>query len=599
MQDLPSASLPELARRLSALRALLAAEKLDGLIVPRSDEYLGEYVPACAERLAWISGFTGSAGLAIVLMDHAAVFSDGRYITQMDGQVDGTLWDREHIIEAPPRTWLTRHASQGSRVGYDPRVLSRAALDSLRAHGVELMPTASNLIDAIWEDRPAAPAAPAVIQPLRFAGENSTAKRAALAAGLKKAGCNAVILSDTTSVAWLFNIRGDDVPCTPVVLSTAILHDDAHADLFIAPAKLSAEVKAWLGNQVSLRDPAELENALRTLGGRTVGVDPAATPVWFAQTLASADAMVVDMVDPCALPRACKNEVEQQGARTAHLRDAVAVCRFLHWLDGHAIGATEMTAAAQLMAFRAEAPDYRGDSFTAISAVGPNGAIMHYRVTEETNRAIGPDMVYLIDSGGQYPDGTTDITRTIWTGPGEPPTELKDAFTRVLKGNLLLGRAIFPTGATGSALDALARYALWQARLDFDHGTGHGVGSYLSVHEGPQRIARTANSVALEPGMILSNEPGYYRPSAFGIRLETLLLVTPPASGPDGKSFLSFETLTLAPFDRRLIDPALLGPEDTACLDAYHAEVLAKVGPLLPEDARSWLAHACSPINRK
>ncbi len=585
--------------RLNTLRSLLRAEKLDGVIVPRSDEYLGEYVPPCAERLAWISGFTGSAGVAIILDSRAAVFSDGRYITQMAGQVDASLWDCQHITEAPPRDWLAQHAPEGAKIGYDPRVISRSMLASLTSDHFELVPTARNLIDAIWTDRPNPPGAQALIQPLEFAGESSAAKRGALADELIRQEQDAVVISDTTSVAWLLNIRGSDVPCTPVVLSSALLYRDARADLFIAPAKVTEEVRTWLGNDVTIRNPDELSGALAALRGKTVAVDPVGTPVWFAQRLAEAEATINEASDPCAIRRAKKNLVEQEGARKAHLRDAIAICKFLCWLDAHAVGSTEMDAVTHLRAFRAEAPEFRDDSFDTISAAGPNGAIMHYRVTPATNRTIDENVVYLVDSGGQYPDGTTDITRTIWTGPGTPPGELKAAFTRVLKGNLLLGRAVFPAGIAGHALDTLARFSLWQARLDFDHGTGHGVGSYLSVHEGPQRISKAFSPVPLAPGMIISNEPGYYLPGSFGIRLETLLLVTESQPGPDGKAFLSFETLTLAPFDKRMIDPAILGEEDVAALDAYHAHVLATVGPHLPDEVRSWLTHACSPINRK
>ncbi|MBO1361657.1 aminopeptidase P family protein [Acetobacter sacchari] len=601
MPDASPARTTELARRLTALRAIIAEEGLDGLIVPRSDEYLGEYVPASAERLAWISGFTGSAGVAAILKEHAAVFSDGRYITQMDDEVDASVWEKQHITETPPRDWLSSQTQSGelARIGYDPRVMSRAARDALQSSCIELVPTSRNLIDAIWSDRPAEPLSPAIIQPLEFSGVSSTEKRAELAEALAASGHDVTVISDTTSIAWLLNIRGTDVPSTPVTLSTALLHRDGRVDLFIDERKFSPEIRQWLGNEVGIRAPKELTEALSALSGKTVALDPAGTPVWFEQTLTAAGAKTVDVPDPCALPRARKNRVEQEGARTAHVRDAVAVCRFLHWLESSAVGSTELDAAARLQAFRAEAPEYRDDSFTAISGVGPNGAIMHYRVTPESSRPIGADMVYLIDSGGQYPDGTTDITRTVWTGPNEPPAEIKSCFTRVLKGNLLLARAVFPVGTTGHALDSLARYALWQARLDFDHGTGHGVGSYLSVHEGPQRIAKAPNAIALAPGMIVSNEPGYYRPGAFGIRLETLLLVCEPEIGPDGKAFLSFETLTLAPFDQRLIDIDVLGEEDARILDAYHAHVLASVGPLLPSDERSWLAHACSPIKRK
>ncbi|MCH4091526.1 aminopeptidase P family protein [Acetobacter sp.] len=585
--------------RLQSLRALLKEHSLDGLIIPRSDEYLGEYVPACAERMAWISGFTGSAGLAIVLSDRAAVFSDGRYITQMDDQVDGVLWERHHITEAPPRGWLEKNAPAKARIGYDPRIVSRSALLALQTDAVTFIPTAFNLVDVIWTDRPAPPSAQARIHPLEFSGQTSADKRHSLGTQLAKNGWAAAIIADCTSVAWLLNIRGTDVPHTPVVLSFAVLHSNGQVDLFVDGAKITPELRDWLGDDVTLLSPDRLEDSLRALKGQTIAVDPAATPVWFSQTLEDAGATIVDAVDPCALPRARKNTVEQQGARAAHLRDAVAVCRFLHWLDTHAAGSTELELVERLQTFRAEAPEYRDDSFDTISGAGPNGAIIHYRVTPETSRLLGANTVYLVDSGAQYPDGTTDITRTVWTGPDEPPSALREAFSRVLKGNLSLGRARFPAGTTGSALDGVARYALWQGGLDFDHGTGHGVGSYLSVHEGPQRISKLPSTVPLEAGMILSNEPGYYRPGSFGIRLETLEMVRTSEVGQDGRNFLEFETLTLAPFDRHLVDPAVMGPEALDLLDSYHARVLAEVGPLLSGEAATWLAHACSPIKRK
>ncbi len=589
----------KMSDRLQALRILLKENGLDGLIIPRSDEYLGEYVPACAERLAWISGFTGSAGLAVVLSDKAAVFSDGRYITQMDDQVDGALWERHHITEAPPHSWLAKNVEAKARIGYDPRIISRSALETLRSDSITFVPTAFNLIDAIWTDRPAPPSAPAQVHPLEFAGQGSAEKRHALGAQLATNGWQAALIADCTSIAWLLNIRGTDVPHTPVVLCFAVLHSNGLVDLFVDEAKITPEVHNWLGDDVNILPPEKLEESLRTLKGQTVAVDPSATPVWFSQTLEDAGATVVEAADPCALPRARKNTVEQQAARAAHLRDAVALCRFLHWLDTHAAGSTEMELVERLRAFRAEAPEYRDDSFDTISGVGPNGAIIHYRVTPETSRLLGANTVYLVDSGAQYPDGTTDITRTVWTGPTQPPVEIREAFSRVLKGNLLLGRTRFPVGTTGSALDVVARYALWQGGLDFDHGTGHGVGSYLSVHEGPQRISKQPNRIALEDGMIVSNEPGYYRPGAFGIRLETLEMVRSSDVGQDGRNFLEFETLTLAPFDRRLVDPAVMGPEALDFLDSYHARVLAEVGPLLSGEAKSWLVHACSPIKRK
>ncbi|WP_338331519.1 aminopeptidase P family protein [Acetobacter sp. LMG 32666] len=585
--------------RLTALRTLLRQNGLDGLIIPHGDEFLGEYTPACAQRLAWISGFTGSAGTAIVLADKAAVFSDGRYITQMDQQVDGACWERVHGGQVPPATWLGSNTHPGACIGYDPRIMSAAELAPyLQQDQLCLTPTPHNLVDSLWLDRPALPAGPAFVHPLQYAGESAASKRTRIAHDLHALGQDAAIISDSASIAWLLNIRGADIPCTPVVLAFAILHTDTSVDLIIPPDKIPADVRTWLGADVRVHAPAALEQVLATLAGRTVGVDPASNAVWFTQVLGQHNATVAPTPDPCLLPKACKNDVEQQGMRAAHLRDGVALCRFLHWMETHATTTTELDAARQLTAFRREAADYVEDSFTAISGAGPNGAIIHYSVTEQSNRAIAPDEVYLIDSGGQYPDGTTDVTRTLWSGPNVAPAPLKAAFTRVLKGNLRLGHARFPTGTKGHALDALARYDLWQAGLDFDHGTGHGVGSFLSVHEGPVRISKATSTIALQAGMVLSNEPGFYLPGAYGIRLETLVLVRPATQADSTRAFLEFETLTLAPFDRRLIDPALLGEADTALLDSYHAEILQQIGPHLPADAQKWLQMACAPLNK-
>nr|WP_298795449.1 aminopeptidase P family protein [uncultured Acetobacter sp.] len=591
---MPSAS----STRLAALRALLKQNGLDGLIIPHSDEFLGEYTPACAERLEWLTGFSGSAGMALVLAESAAVFSDGRYITQMDQQVDGSCWERQHIYQTPPTTWLAQKAPDTARIGYDPRIMSSAELRPFTTlASISLVPTDGNLTDRLWTDRPAFPAAPASLHPLIYAGESSQDKRTRLGHALAKAGQAAAVLSDSASIAWLLNIRGTDIPCTPVVLAFAVLHADASVDLFIQASKLPAEVRAGLGADVRVHEPEGMEDVLASLSGKTVGVDPASNAVWFAQTLARHGATVQESPDPCVLPKACKNATEQAGTRKAHLKDGVALCRFLHWLDTEdARGTTELQAANRLDAFRAEGAEYQGESFHAISGAGPNGAVIHYRVTPESDRTLNANEVYLIDSGGQYPEGTTDVTRTVWTGPDAPPARLQETFTRVLKGNLRLGRTRFPAGTTGHALDALARYDLWQAGLDYDHGTGHGVGSFLSVHEGPARISKNPSAITLQDGMILSNEPGYYEPGAYGIRLETLMLVQNKAG--ENRPGHTFETLTLAPFDRRLIDAALLGEEDCQVLDAYHAQIVAQIGPHLPSEAQNWLKIACAPLNR-
>ncbi len=588
------------AERLAALRAALAAAGVDGFLVPRADEHLGEYVPAAAERLAWLTGFTGSAGLAVVLADRAAaVFTDGRYTLQLAQQTDPALWERRHSIDEPPQDWLTQHAA-GRRIGYDPWLHAEPQLARFEAAGVTLVPLEPNPLDTVWADRPPPPASPVAPHPLEFAGLPSAEKREAAAAALREAGEAACVLSDPSSIAWLLNIRGADVPFTPLPLSFALLRADGSADLFLDPARCDAAARAWLGNDVAVRPRSELGPALDALAGRRVRVDAEATPAWFARRLRAAGAELRNGEDPCRLPRACKNAVERDGARAAHRRDAVALARFLRWFAEAAPAGreTEMSAAARLLALRAEAgPEFRGESFPAISGAGPHGAIVHYRVTADSDRAIGANECYLIDSGAQYRDGTTDVTRTLWTGPDAPPAELRERVTRVLRGHVALATLRFPAGVAGPHLDAIARRPLWDAGLDYDHGTGHGVGSFLSVHEGPAAFSRAAKPVPLREGMILSDEPGFYETGAYGIRLENLLLVRRAAELAGArKPFLEFETLTLAPFDRRLIAPALLTEAERAWLDAYHARVAAEVAPLLDPATAAWLRAACAPI---
>ena len=584
---------------LSALRRELMNQGLDGFVVPRADEHLGEYVPASAERLAWLTGFTGSAGLAAVLATTAAVFTDGRYVLQLAEQTDPTLWQRLHVTEEPPPAWLAQNAPNNARIGYDPLLISEEGLARYTEAGLRMTPVERNPIDAVWTDRPAPPAEPAAPHPLVYAGRSSEDKRAGVAKSLREAKQDAAVITDPASIAWLLNIRGGDVPFTPFALGFALVHADGATELFMDPAKIPPATKAWLGNAVSVADRDGLLPAFAGLKDKTVRVDPSGSPVWFAQKLRTAGAKVSAGSDPCLLPKACKNEGEQQGARAAHLRDAVAVCRFLHFLSVTAsIGEqTEISAAEMLLALRREVDGFRGESFPAISGAGEHGAIIHYRVTPESNRPIKPNEVYLIDSGAQYPDGTTDITRTIWTGPDVPPDTIRDRVTRVMQGHIALAATIFPKGVGGAHLDTLARRALWQVGLDYDHGTGHGVGSYLSVHEGPVSISRLARPVPIAAGMILSNEPGFYLPNHYGIRLENLLLVR-QADLPDAtKPFLRFETLTLAPFDRALLNPALMTATERAWLDAYHARVLNEVGPALGSAERAWLATACAPLS--
>ncbi len=585
--------------KITALRAELSKRGLGGYIIPRSDEHLGEYVPDSAARLAFISGFTGSAGMAIVLSDKAAIFSDGRYTLQLQTETDPDIWERLHITEFPPEKWLKSNAAT-RKIGYDPMLVSAAFLEKFESS--ELVAVAENLVDFVWPDRPAPPSAPALLHRLEFAGEDSALKRERLAADLRASGQDAAILTDPASLAWLFNIRGNDVEFTPIALGFAILYADATAKIFMAAEKMPPETLAHLGNQVSVTGREDMLAALAALKNQTVRYDKDAMPAWFKTALQAAGAKISAGADPVALPRARKNSTEQAGSRAAHERDGVAVARFLAWFAkaAPAGGETEISAAARLLAFRAAGERFKGESFPAISGAGEHGAIIHYRVSPETNRLIKPNEVYLIDSGAQYLDGTTDITRTIWTGPGLAPAEIKEPFTRVLAGHIALAEAVFPEGVAGAHLDALARGALWQAGLDYDHGTGHGVGSYLSVHEGPAGISRAAKPVALQPGMILSNEPGYYLEGAYGIRLENLVMVQPAEFPATTRKFLHFETLTLAPFDRSLIEPDLLSVSASNWLNTYHARVRliisAYLDPIRDADTLLWLTQATQPI---
>ena len=582
--------------QVTELREELARAGVDGFIVPRADEHLGEYVPPSAERLRWLTGFSGSAGVAIVLPDRACLFVDGRYVLQAENQTDAAIWERRHLMNEPPSVWLAKAAAPGARIGYDPMLLSEEALQRYLDASCDMVPLESNPVDTIWRDRPAPPLQPAWEHPEHLAGRRSADKRQDIAAALREQGQDAAVITDPASIAWLLNLRGADLAFTPVALGFAVISADAGVDLFMAPEKLPPGLRAALGNEVAAHGRPALEPTLDGLAGKRVRVDPAGSPVWFAQKLRRAGATVVAGPDPCVLPKAQKNEAEQAGARLAHRRDGVALCRFLHWLaETPRPGLTETAAASRLLALRAEQEGFREESFPAITASGEHGAIMHYRVDAESDRAIRPDELYLVDSGGQFDYGTTDVTRTVWTGPGTPPIALRDRYTRVLKGHIAIARLVFPHGSTGAHLDAFARASLWQVGLDFDHGTGHGVGSYLSVHEGPVSISKQARPVPLEAGMILSNEPGFYLPGEYGIRLETLVLVQPAEFGGE-RRFLRMETLTLAPWDRVMIATELLTTAERDWLDAYHARVLAEIGPEMPEAERTWLAAACSPL---
>jgi Xaa-Pro aminopeptidase len=583
--------------RLAALRAEMARDGVDGFLVPRADAHQGEYVADCDARLAWLTGFTGSAGFAAILADVAGVFVDGRYRVQVRAQV-ADVFTPVNWPEVKLADWLAVQMPDGGVMGYDPWLHTLDEIEklarALEGRGIALRATA-NLVDRIWTDRPAPPAAPFTAWPEDLAGETHAAKRARLAAILAADGAAAAVLTLPDSIAWALNIRGADVACNPVPQAFAILHADGTCDLFARPGK-AAGVAAHLGADVRLHPEAAFLDALAALTG-PVRIDPATAPRIVADRLATAKVEVRRGTDPCLLPKACKNAVEIAGTREAHLRDGAAMVQFLAWLDAAAPrgGLTEIAVVRALEGFRRATNALREISFETICGSGPHGAIVHYRVTEETDRPISEGELLLVDSGGQYIDGTTDITRTIAVGP--VPEGAAEAYTRVLRGMIGISRLRFPKGVAGGHIDTVARMALWEAGLDYDHGTGHGVGVYLSVHEGPQRISRTSD-VALEPGMILSNEPGYYREGAWGIRIENLVVVrdAAPVPGGDARTWRDFETLTWVPLDRRLILPALLAQAERDWVDTYHAGVLARIGPRVEGTARAWLEAACAPL---
>lgn len=596
--------------RLDALRKELKARGLDGFVVPISDEHMSEYVGAYAQRLAWLTGFGGSAGTAAVLADKAAIFVDGRYTLQVREQVDGRLYEYQSVPATSVAAWLAENAAPGARIGFDPWLHGKpwadATAKALAAKGAALEPVQGNPIDAIWADQPAPSPAPALVHDNAYSGKSSEAKRSEVAEWLAAKGLDAAVVSALDGVAWLLNIRGTDVERTPVALSFVLAHADGTAQLFIEPEKVTPQLRAHLGNAVTILPRADFVPQLQALAGKKVAVDPERSVQAVFGVLAGTGAQIVETTDPTVLAKAVKNPVEQAGQRAAQHRDGAAIAKFLHWLSVEAPkgGESELSAAARLHAFRQESDLLRDLSFDTISAAGPHAASPHYRVDEESNLTIAPNSIYLVDSGGQYLDGTTDITRTVWVGPGQPNAEHKDRFTRVLKGHIALAMAVFPKGTVGSQLDTPARYALWQAGLDYAHGTGHGVGSFLSVHEGPQRIAKASGGQAgtsqeLLAGMILSNEPGYYKAGEYGIRIENLVLVEPRAiAGADGE-YLGFENLTWAPIDRTLVETSLLTAEELQWWDDYHARVEAILAPQLEGEALAWLGQACQPLARK
>jgi len=606
-QTFDSAGDPSVGKpRVAKLREWLAAHDLDGFIVPRADEHQGEYVPPHAARLRWLTGFSGSAGAAVVLKDRAVMFVDGRYQLQVRQETDQTVFTVESLIDNPPSAWLKDNIGKGARIGFDPWLHTIAEVKALRASagkaGTELVPVTENLVDAIWDDQPAPPLEPVEIHPIAFAGELAKDKLARLAAAIEKDGATHAILTDPSSIAWAFNIRGNDVPHTPLALGFAILAADGKHQLFMAGKKFSRTVAAYLTQLADLHEPADFEPAVasRAKAGARIALDPALAAEKLRALIADNGGTVVEAPDPARIPRAVKNAAEIAGSRAAHRRDGAAMAKLLAWLDRQEPGTTdEIAVVTKLEECRRRTGEetqmpLRDVSFDTISGAGPNGAVIHYRVSHATNRPLADGELFLLDSGAQYQDGTTDITRTVPVG--RPSEEMRERCTLVLKGLIALSMLRFPAGTRGSEIDAMARMALWRHGLDYAHGTGHGVGSYLAVHEGPQRIARSGTEKLLE-GMMLSNEPGYYKEGAYGIRLENLILVTPaePIEGGD-IAMHGFETLTLAPFDRRLIKPHLLTRDELHWLDQYHARVLAEIGPMLDGETLAWLEVACAPF---
>jgi Xaa-Pro aminopeptidase len=598
-----SKSLPSIHQvRLTALRALMKKNRLSAYLVPRQDEFQGEYVPAYAERLHWLSGFSGSWGMAIVTLHNALIFVDGRYTVQVREQVDIKLFQPQHLIDEPPSKWIEQTANRGARIGYDPWLTTIADADRFTKAcsfaEASLVAIPGNLIDQIWEDQPPRPTAQIFNHPLEFAGKSIADKLADCAKTIAKSNADVAVIAEPSSVAWAFNIRGQDIPYTPVVPAYAILRRKGKAELFINSAKVPDALRTKLAEHVTIKKPDDIAKSLSALGKRkaTVLLDDSSAPDAVRKMLEKAKAKITTGTDPCTMPKACKNGVELEGARQAHLRDGTAMVQFLYWLDQESsrIDATEVEVAAKLRGFRETSNLLADLAFETIPASGPNAAIPHHHASDTQPRRLQQNELFLIDSGGQYHDGTTDITRTVIIG--QPTEEMRDRFTRVLKGMIEISMLRFPAGTTGAHLDAFARAALWKGGFDYDHGTGHGVGSFLSVHEGPARISK-AGHIVLQSGMILSNEPGYYKPDHYGIRIENLLVVTEPSSIEGGdRKMHGFETLTLCPIDRRLIETRMLTREQLEWLDSYHARVWRELRPLVDGPLANWLTKACGPL---
>lgn len=587
--------------RLAAVREQLARAQYDALFVPRADEYLGEYIPRHRERLHWLSGFTGSAGMALVLRDRAAIFVDGRYTVQVRAEVSKQLFEYHHLVDEPQAHWLASVLSAGARVACDPRLHSlhwyRETKNTLADSGMELLAATDNLIDRCWQDRPEPVCSPGLLLDESFTGESSTEKRRRIARKIQAQGCDAALIFAPDSVSWLLNIRGTDMPQLPVVQSCAMLESSGQMTVFVDPRRLPQGFHEHVGEGVRVLPESDVSSALAAYANCRVLADASNASAWIQLELAGVGATLVEGEDPAQLPKACKNPVELAGTRSAHCRDAVAEIRFLAWLDGEVAAGRlhdEALLSDKLLSLREQGEHFHACSFNTISAAGANAAMCHYNHLTAVPARLAMDSIYLLDSGGQYTDGTTDITRTV--AIGDPGPEVKHLFTLVLKGHIALARARFPRGTTGTHLDALARQFLWREGYDYDHGTGHGVGVFLSVHEGPQRISKQHNGVALCPGMIISNEPGYYRDGAFGMRCENLQVVRESDDIGGEISMLEFETLTLVPFDTRLLEIGLMDTTELEWLNRYHQRVVATIGPLLQAADRDWLAQATRPV---
>lgn len=578
----------------------MASSDVDGFLIPRTDEYQGEYIPACADRLRWISGFTGSAGMCVVLKECACVLSDGRYTIQLKQQVDGALFETADITKISAPTWILSKGP-AMKIGYDPKLHTPKDVEAYRAKGLDMVAVTGNLVDAVWQDRPAPPASAIQPFPLKYAGTQAKEKIDTMAQALRDQGADACVLTLSDSIAWLLNVRGNDLPHIPVALSYAIVLSDGRVDWFVDEQRVGSDVQNTFGDAVRLCAPDTLEATLQSLADKKVMLDPVRTSQWFFERLEQAGAKILVSKDPTIAPKAIKAPSEQAAMRAAHERDGVAVTKFLYWLSGQVTpdslrqsGLTELSVEAALAQERQKFEHYRDSSFDTIAGFNANGAIVHYRATEKTNQAIAKDGLLLVDSGGQYEDGTTDITRTV--SVGAPSPRMREDYTRVLKGHVAISKARFPYGTTGAQIDVLARTPLWLSDMDYAHGTGHGVGCYLSVHE--EAVSFSSRGTApVEPGMIISNEPGYYREGQYGIRIENLVLCQEFGRCADtGKAMLGFETLTLAPYDRSLIVPDILSRDDIEWINAYHGRVYDTLAPSLNDEERAWLKYQCTPL---